>query len=179
MPPEPGVLCAAGCCIADIRYDEARTIERDLAELSAGDIGAVLDDLRAAGEAKLAEAEAHLGEPSASYSADMCYLGQIHNLRVPIERDWPPARLAEAFANAYRQEFGNTLGKIPVILVSLQAAFSASPPGRIERAPQPLNAVPAKPHAHREVHFGEWRETAIYRREALAPGMTVAGPAVI
>lgn len=179
VPPEPGVLCAVGCCIANIRYDEARTIECDLAELSGRNIGVVLDDLEAAGEEKLAEADFHLGSVNASFSADMCYLGQIHNLRVPIQRDWSPMRLAEAFSDAYRSEFGNTLRDIPVILVSLQATISAPPPSRVVRTPQRLRVGKAIPFARRNVYFGKWCETEIYRREDLVPGITLDGPAVV
>lgn len=178
-PPEPGVLCAAGCCIADIRHDEARTVERALDDLEPSDIRAVLDDLRASGETKIKAAGEQLGAPSASFTADMCYLGQIHNLRVAIERDWSPEACAEAFEAAYRQEFGNTLGDIPAILVSLQATISAPPPGRIERTPQPLTPRPAEPSSRRNVHFGEWRDTAIHRRDDLTPGMTFEGPAIV
>jgi N-methylhydantoinase A/oxoprolinase/acetone carboxylase beta subunit len=42
-------------------------------------------------------------------------------------------------------------------------------------------ARPATPKAHkrRRIHFAEWRDTPIYRRGDLVPGMTFAGPAVI
>ena len=179
VPPEPGVLCAAGCCMADIRYDEAQTVERALNDLSSAEVGAILDGLAGAGREKLDAAGGHLGAPSASFTADMCYLGQIHNLRVPIERDWSPEDLSQAFENAYRQEFGNVLAGIPVILVSLQATVSAPPPGQVTRTPAPLEPRPATPGSRREVYFGGWQDTAIFARHDLKPGMTFQGPAIV
>ena len=88
-------------------------------------------------------------------------------------------RLAEAFSDAYRSEFGNTLRDIPVILVSLQATISAPPPSRVVRTPQRLRVGKAIPFARRNVYFGKWCETEIYRREDLVPGITLDGPAVV
>lgn len=179
VPPEPGVLCAAGCCIADIRYDEAKTVERSLDELTSTEIGEVLNQLSELGLAKLKKAGTGLGTSTATFSADMCYLGQIHNLSVPINSDWTPEDLKSAFAKAYRQEFGSVLSGIPTILVSLQVTVSAPPPGKVERKPAPLVISPAEPKSHRNVYFGSWLETAIYAREDLKPGMKFDGPAVI
>ena len=179
VPPEPGVLCAAGCCMADIRYDEAQTVERSLDEITSSEIQEVLNQLSDLGFIKLKRAGTDLGTPTSTFYADMCYLGQIHNLSVPIHRDWTPEDLKSAFASAYGQEFGNVLSGIPIILVSLQVTVSAPPPGKVERRPAPLNILRAEPRSHRNVYFGGWLETAIYAREDLKPGMKFDGPAVV
>jgi N-methylhydantoinase A len=179
VPPEPGVLCATGCCSADIRHDLSQTIERPLNDLPAADLNAALDTLRKAGEARMAESGASLGETQVSHTADMCYFGQIHNLRVPIERGWEPSRLAAAFEAAYRAEFGNTMANIPIILISVQGMAAASPPGRITRQAQDVSKRPAEISTRRPIYFHGWHDTAVYRREALLPGMHFGGPAVV
>ncbi|MDP6707368.1 MAG: hydantoinase/oxoprolinase family protein [Alphaproteobacteria bacterium] len=179
VPPEPGVLCAAGCCIADIRHDLSQTVERAVGDLGEGELDGILRSLREEGEALLAASGAELLEPRVTYTADMCYLGQIHNLRVPIAPGWTPNRLSKAFEDAYRAEFGNTLGDIPAILVSVQGRASASPPGRFRQEPVSAASCPAVPATRRPVHFGGWIDTAIYRRDALEPGMHFVGPAVV
>ena len=35
------------------------------------------------------------------------------------------------------------------------------------------------PTATRPVYFGGWRDTPIYRRDSLLPGMVLAGPAIV
>ncbi len=179
VPPEPGVLCATGCCIADIRHDVSRTVERPLGELGDGELDDMLDELRRTGEAHLTASRQQDVTPDVSYTADLCYFGQIHNLRVAIERGWSAERLGGAFEAAYRAEFGNTLADVPATLVSVQAVVSAPPPGRVVRSPGDVVARPATPARRRPVHFGAWLDTAIYDRRALEPGMSFAGPAVV
>ncbi|MGZ0187473.1 MAG: hydantoinase/oxoprolinase family protein, partial [Alphaproteobacteria bacterium] len=179
VPPEPGVLCAMGCCIADIRNDVSQTMERGLNNLAQAELDTALDNLRIEGEARLAASDVELLDPKVTFAADMCYLGQIHNLRVPIESGWSVDDLKQAFEDAYRAEFGNTLGAIPIIVVSLLGTASATPPVRPTRAPQALVDQPAKPYRRRPVYFGGWAEADIYQRAGLTPGMHFSGPAIV
>ena len=91
-----------------------------------------------------------------SLAADMAYLGQIHSLQVPVEPDWRPQRMAEAFAERYRREFGNTLGDIPVVVVNARTTST----GMRHRAPPAAERAPAQgpvaPIERRPVHFGRW-----------------------
>jgi N-methylhydantoinase A len=183
VPLHPGVLCAMGCAIADLRYDGSQTIEQRLDRVEQGEIGAILDRQAAEGQARLAASGVPLAATRTAHAADMAYAGQIHSLRVPIERGWTPARMAEAFLEAYRAEFGNLLAGIPVMLVNLRTVAtgvrptvaptpaSGPAPGRAAAAPVPISFRP--------VHVGAWHRTPIFRREDLAPGHSFPGPAVI
>ncbi|MBT3398929.1 MAG: hydantoinase/oxoprolinase family protein [Rhodospirillaceae bacterium] len=179
VPPEPGVLCATGCVIADIRHDLSRTLERPAEALTADEIDTVLDGLKQEGEAKMRASGVAMDNPRVSYAADMCYLGQIHTLRVPVESGASPAQLAAAFVDAYRGEFGNVLSEIPVIVISVICTVAATPPGRPKRRPREARPSPAKPAGHRPIYFGGWTEAAVYRRADLLPGMHFTGPAVV
>ena len=57
VPPYPGVLCAMGCAIADIRYDYSQTFEQRLDRADVAQIHAVLQRQRAEGEAQLRKAD--------------------------------------------------------------------------------------------------------------------------
>lgn len=178
LPPYPGVQCALGCAIADIQYDLALTVERRADALEAGWIGETLSGQRAQGEAQLAASEARVDRVTVSHVAEMSYAGQIHPLRVPIEADWTAARMVKGFHEVYAREYGNTLGDIPVVVVSLKTAVR----GERERpvaAPSPLVSTTPQPAAHRPVWFDGWHETAIYDRARLLPGQSFAGPAII
>ena len=85
----------------------------------------------------------------------------------------------EAFEQTYRAEFGNTLGNIEAIVVSLETAVSALPPARARREAVEASQRRATPCSSRPVHFGGWTDTAIYRRSELFPGMCFDGPAVV
>src|SRR5690606_39263819 len=96
--------------------------------------------------------------------ADMCYLGQLHSLRIPVQFDWTLEQWAEAFTDAYRHEYGSTLQDLPVVAVTVRSSISGiRPPLQRQLAPLDENAR-AEPVAHRPVYFGGWMETPIYRR---------------
>ncbi|WP_439495236.1 hydantoinase/oxoprolinase family protein [Bosea sp. (in: a-proteobacteria)] len=178
LPPHPGVLCALGCAVADLRYDLSQTVETPLSEIAPGFIRDVLLGQREDGEARLAGSGTQLDSVAATHAAEMSYLGQIHTLRTAVDPSWDHARMVQAFEEAYRLEYGNILGEIPVVLVGLKTAVlgvRAKPVG----SPSPLERRPAPLRASREVYFGGWRATPIYDRADLAPGMTFDGPAII
>jgi len=179
LPPHPGVLCALGCAMADIRTDFSQTVERPLAEISADFIATVLRRQCEEGSAPLLSSGTKISAVVATYAADMSYLGQIHTLRVPIEPERSIADIEKAFEAVYRQEYGNILGDIPKMLVSLKTAIHGQRPKSDAAETPNFEARQATPRAHREVHFGRWMATPIYDRRDLAPGMHFEGPAIV
>jgi len=179
IPPHPGVLCALGCAIADLRYNLSRTIERRISELELAEVRAVLNEQRADGERQFRESEAPAAAVVVEHAAQMSYAGQIHTLRVPIEIDWNLERMAQAFHDVYRAEYGNTLGDIPVTIVSLKTAVSGRRAGLAARKADSIAAVPATSSARRPVYFSGWIDTPIYDRAQLKPGHVFDGPAIL
>ena len=179
VPPYPGVLCAMGCASANVRYDYSRTVERVITEIDPAAVTRIMREQRAEGEAQIRDSEAPVDTLAATHAVDMAYLGQIHAMRVPVEADWPLDRMATAFQDAYRAEFGNTLAGIPVMVINVRTTVEGKR-GRAARQGNGAAAAQApRPHGRRRVHFGEWLDTPIYRREDLKPGMAFAGPAII
>lgn len=181
LPPFPGVLCALGCCMADVRYDFSQTLERELADISAAQFAQILTEQRAAGMAKItaASAELNLDSVQVTHSARMCYRGQIHALRVPVDADTSMAALVDAFEAVYTAEFGNTLSNIPSVVVSIDTVVAARPPLRPPRLGLLPEPGPAPVASRRAVHFGRWHDTPAYERASLRPGMVFRGPAVV
>jgi N-methylhydantoinase A len=179
IPPHPGVLCALGCAIADLRYDLSRTIERRVADLQPGEVRAVLDEQRADGERQFRESDAPAAAVIVEHAAQMSYAGQIHTLRVPIEIDWDLERMVQAFHDVYRAEYGNTLGDIPVTIVSLKTAVSGRRAGLATRKTDSIAPISATASARRPVYFGGWIDTPIYDRAQLKPGHVFDGPAIL
>lgn len=179
VPPAPGVLCAMGCVIADVRYDLSRTIERRAEELGAETIAEILAEQRREGEAKLKAANARVRDVAVTHIADMAYLGQIHALRVTIEPGWAVARIVGAFHDAYAKEYGNTLGDIPTTIVSLKTVVQGTREQVRRSREAPASRAAAEPASRRPVYFGRWIDTPIHRRDALLPGMAFHGPAIV
>jgi N-methylhydantoinase A len=179
VPPYPGVLCAMGCAIADIRYDYSQTFEQRLDRADVEQIHAVLKRQRAEGEAQLRKADAPHSSVEVAHFADMAYAGQIHALRVPIEAGWNAQQLTNAFVAQYRNEFGNALENIPAVVVNLRTRVVGTRGGMARRAARDVQGGVARPIKSRPVYFGGWHEAAIYARSDLLPGMQFDGPAIV
>jgi N-methylhydantoinase A len=179
VPPFPGVLCAMGCASANVRYDLSRTVEKVITELEPAAIAQIMREQRHEGEAQVRGSDAVTKTLTVSHAVDMAYLGQIHAMRVPVEADWPVGRMIQAFNEAYRAEFGNALGGIPVMVINVRTTVEGVRTRATPKTNGAASAAKPKAHKRRQIHFAEWRDTPIYRRGDLAPGMTFAGPAVI
>lgn len=179
VPPAPGVLCAMGCVVADVRYDVSRTLARATASLEAGELDAAMREQEAEGRAKLETSGVAVKSVLVRHFAEMAYSGQIHTLRVAVEEGWDTARIDEAFADAYRAEYGNTLGNIATTIVSLRTVVEGQREHerRVRTTPEPLPAP--EPAARRQVHFSRWWDTSIYKRETLKPGAVIQGPCIV
>jgi N-methylhydantoinase A len=179
VPQYPGVLCAMGCAIADVRYDFSQTLEQRLDRLEPGQIAAILEAQAERGRLQLKANDLPIHDVAVSHVADMSYVGQIHSLRVPIERDWTVGRMRDAFVDAYAREFGNTLGDIPVMVVNLRTiATGKRKVGTATMIAKKGEGTPT-PHQRRKVHVGSWHDAPIYHRDDLLPGHAFDGPAVV
>jgi N-methylhydantoinase A len=179
VPLYPGVLCALGCVYADLRYDLSQTVEKRLDSLADHELTTVIERQCAQGHRQLDESQVPIDGASLTHAADMAYQGQIHALRVPIEAGWGPQRLEQAFLDAYRDKFGNTLAGIPVVIVNLRTVVvglrKPTPLPKAERGP---GGMPV-PVTRRPVYFGGWHDTPVYHRDGLGPGMAFDGPAIV
>lgn len=180
VPLYPGVLCALGCVYADLRYDLSQTLEKRVDRLEAGALDAILARQREQGDRQLKEALVPVDKVTITHNADMAYQGQIHSLPVAIEPGWDSKRLEQAFNDAYREKFGNTLDGMPVVIVNLRTVVVGTRSGSpLPQAPAAGSGTP-QPVSRRPVHFGQaWHDTPVYPRDAFAPGMTLAGPAIV
>ena len=179
VPPSPGVLCAMGCVVADLRHDVSRTVARGTSSFEAAELGGILAEQHAEGEEKIRANAVSVKEVAVRHFAEMAYVGQIHTLRVPIEPGWDAARVSRAFEDAYRAEYGNTMGDIASTIVSLKTVVEGLREHTRRSLPAPDRRPPPDPDAVRPVYFGGWHDTPIHHRAGLAPGMVVVGPAIV
>jgi N-methylhydantoinase A len=186
VPPSPGVLCAMGCVMADVRHDISRTIEQTLPRDGAPSAGRldihrlheILREQRTEGERQLSLDGLEFVDVEVAHFADMSYEGQIHRLRVPLTADPDADRLRAAFVAQYQTEYGTELGELDVVLVNARTVVSGQRAAATSPASAPSGAAPT-PRQSRPVCFGEWVETPIYDREELRPGCELAGPLIV
>jgi N-methylhydantoinase A len=179
IPPQPGVLCAYGCAIADLRYDMSQTVERPVLDLDSQWVAKTLANQSADGAARVAESDVVVDHVSVSHAAEMSYVGQIHSLRVEIQPGWDQGQIITAFEDTYRRQYGNVLGNIPILLVSLITTVRgvrARPVATLCEAPEARAITPTN---WRLVHFDAPIRTPVYQRTELTPGVAFTGPAIV
>jgi N-methylhydantoinase A len=185
VPARPGITNALGCVVADLRHDFVRTLNRPLAALDIGEVHAVLAAQEAEGRALVENAAVAAAAVTASFSADMQFVGQTHLLRVPLPDATPTlAELQSRFEAAYLARFRVALPEIRAALVNLNCSVVGTRPPidlglLLDRGRRGSILADARV-VHRPVWFDTgWRETPVYDRERLPAGAGLAGPAVI
>jgi N-methylhydantoinase A len=187
IPENPGNLSAFGLLTVDVKNDYVRTrVVRD-AELDP----ALLDEVYADLEAEAASALAREGFPDDrrrfARSADLRYYGQAFEVRVAAPAGPPDeafrAEVVRRFHDAHEALYGYCYRddpRHPVEWVNLRVS-GIGPIERPRLTERPAgDGDPSRARTGtRAVCFDGWEETAIYRREGLAPGDTIEGPAVI
>src|SRR6266850_8245185 len=180
VPARPGITSALGCLVADVRHDFVRTINQGLLRMDVAEARAILAAQIAEGRRLLATEGVEVETVTVQHQADMQFVGQTHVLTVPIARiDFTREELAETFERAYFDRFGVELREMRALVMSLRTAVI----GR--RRPIALDGLggvttPGGPTGKRRVWFDNtWEETPIYRREHLAVGTTLEGPAIV
>jgi N-methylhydantoinase A len=190
IPPTPGILCALGMLVADLRHDLVQTrlaAHRDLSPAAA----------RAVFEPMLAEARRLLDADRVpddrrriDMRLDMRYVGQSYELPIPIAgfsgEEW--GALVPAFHAEHAHRFGHSDPAAPVEIVS----FGVTATGLIDtpELPRPPRGGPNPPEealsGGRRAYFeavdgrnGGWAECPVWRREALLSGNRIAGPAIV
>ena len=183
IPASAPVLSAYGMLSTDIKYDFFRSYPVSLDRMDLNELRAILDDLGAQGQDKLA-AQGVAGEAvEIHYSADMRYLDQIYEVTVPLPAPALTdsefvALLTSNFHRRYQELYSYSQQDQEVRLVTLRVAAVGKLPriAQLERAGA-VNA--ASPIGSRRVYLGEWREAPTYAADSLPAGAEIAGPAVL
>jgi 5-oxoprolinase (ATP-hydrolysing) len=177
MHPLAGVLSAYGIGLADVTVMKQRAVEallddRALAELNAP-FAALASDAR---DALIAQ-----GVTDADITIDrrvaLKYEGTDSTLQLPVATT--AAQLTSLFLDQYELRYGFLMPQRRLVVesISAEAVGSNRTESWAETPPAPLQ--PAAPIV-RSVFFGEqWQDTPFFDREALRPGDTIVGPAVI
>ncbi len=181
LHPLAGLLSAYGIGHAAASWDGQRDagrarLEAGAAPLPAG-IAGHFDALERAGRAALA-AECP-GVPLATARwLDLRYRGSESalSLREPGDRDW-----ARAFADAHRARFGYLRPERDVEITTARVRVTAAGAEAAPAVAAVRALAPPPPLRRARVCFGrEWRDgVPVHRREDLAAGVRIAGPALV
>jgi N-methylhydantoinase A len=181
LPPAPGAFSALGLVACDLRRDYSRTFYADVGTADPVLLTDTVAAMEASGLAMLADAGIPPECQVLQRSADLRYPRQAYELTVPLEDGAIDAdslgRLMQTFHRRHQQTYGHANPATPVQMVNVRvAATGRLPPIRLVQ-----QSGGAKPVVPREAWFPATGPVScqVYWRDALRPGDTLAGPAII
>lgn len=182
VPRYPGVLCASGLLSAHTEHEASIAYIRPLASADTQDILRVFDDLGKDCAARMRKEGVAENAVATHCFADVCYIGQAHHLEVPLDRADPARmleRLYEDFRVAHDRIYGHST-RSAARLVNLRVVQSAV--NSVPAEPPPTEKREASRKGNRDILLegaSGFVSAAVYDRDALAAGQTVAGPAIV
>ena len=189
VPPDPGNLSAFGLLTVDVRNDHVQTAISRHADLDVDRVRSVFASLEDDARAALDGEGFPRDRQRVQRSADLRYVGQAFEVRVPVaDGDLDAAAVdqtCEGFHAAHRMLYGYDFAEDPrqaVEWVNLRVS-GIGPirrPDLVELSPADGDVTDRAVTGTRPVFFDDdWVETPTYDRPRLAPGDVVPGPAVI
>src|SRR5262249_51407569 len=179
VPPSPGVLCALGLLVADVRTELSRTALRRTDKTTPADLAAMFADLTERAREWARRGGLPMEQVSLARSIEMRYARQNHELAVPGGHRATPAYLARRFPQAHRPALGYASPEEPTELVTFRVTATL-PVARPAIAGAFETGEPSR--GARAVYFESTKgfvETSVLERRRLAAGRSIAGPAVI
>ncbi len=187
VPCNPGILCAMGLLLADLRADFAETRMLELSAVIIEEVEAIVAGLRRRCEAWFVNERIEPNARRVTLSIDMRYAGQNYELSVPLPGGpVTPATidvLTAGFAAAHQRLYGFVADDEPMQLVTFRAEAvgivqKAELRSKVDMGPDPGNAE----FGRRDVWLHEARgfvSCPLYDRDKLAAGNRINGPAII
>lgn len=173
IPRYPGVLCALGLLVADIRVDHSLPILMPANRGVIARLRAIQSELLAKGRDDLREEGVSDEDMHFEMTLDMRYVGQSHELNIPFAVD-----VIEDFHNTHEQTYGHALNDKPIEIVNMRLRAS----GAVEK-PE-IFAEPHENKSPKKALVGTkpspiGGKMTLYQREDLPIGAEFTGEALV
>jgi N-methylhydantoinase A len=187
FPPGAGVMSAFGLLVSPLAFETARTRRIALAALTPTLLAEGFAPLIAQARGFLERAGVPAGAIAVRLKLDMRYVGQGHEIEVPLPdgQDWPALR--RDLSGLFKAEYGKTfpLGVLdePIEVLGWKAEAIGPEPELGARFGLDGAAPGGGPLKGRRPAFfpeaGDYLDCPVYDRYALRPGEAIAGPALV
>jgi len=184
IPREASVLSALGFLSSDVRHDFSAPVGRPVPVLTPAALAETFRALEDKARALL-ESEGFAGQRVRIVRVLDCrYHRQVFSVEVPVETGdlgapdlgWLVAKFEHAYRELYQHVHPGVAGFVDTCRI---AAFGVQPALELkERVAGPADPAPAR-RGERRIYAGTWMGAPVYWFDDLAPGMCVAGPAVV
>ncbi len=182
-----GVMSTVGFLAAPLAFDFVRSAPGRVEALDWARANALLAEMQAEGQALLADSGVPVGAIVHRRQADMRYVGQGHEIRVPLPAGelgpHDTAAITAAFERVYRELYGRLGPPVPIELINWRVIASGPPPElRLQTSAGPSADAQTALKGRRAAYFSElggYHDTPVYDRYTLAPGARFDGPAIV
>lgn len=187
VPRNPGILCAMGLLLTDLRADFATTRLHTLAPAALPDMANAFRALRQRAEAWFDEEGIAADARRIMRTVDMRYAGQNYELPIALPDDDVGAgtldALADGFAAAHQRMYGFVAEGEAMQLVTFRVeATGVVPKATLHTHPDAGPDASGAVIAHRDVWLPEADGAVacpIYERDRLRSGNRIVGPAIV
>ncbi|MGH9822540.1 MAG: hydantoinase/oxoprolinase family protein [Blastocatellia bacterium] len=187
-PLGAGVGSTFGLLVAPLAFDFVRSAYSTLNDLDWEYANALLDEMSREGRALLEASGVSGSDISFQRSADMRYVGQGHEVSVPLPENALDSnktpQLVAKFEEIYRSLYARNGPDVPLEVVNWRVIVSGPSPVLKLRAssarasPDQLDSVKGSRLAYFP-ECGRYVDTPVIDRYALTPGATFSGPAIV
>lgn len=185
IPAGAGVGSALGFLLAPVAYEIVRSRPQVLAELDHELVNRLMEEMRREAE-EVVRQGSDARDLIETRQAYMRYAGQGHEIPVdlPVARYDASHRASfrSSFEAAYARLYGRAIAGVGIEVLSWTLTVSA-PAAPAPAKPSRPRKTPAPPSVARQSFFDPESagraDAPVFRRESLAPGMRIEGPALI
>lgn len=186
VPPTPGVLSALGLMLAPSRHEAMASYDVPAAGAGVADMAKIFAGLDRECRRRMRVDGIDPAASNTEYFAEMRYVGQSHELEVPlggVVHEGLAAAAQAAFHKLHGQTYNHSDANAPTEFVALRAVHQCpSPESRLLAAQQADPAAPPPQPSFRPVCLAAeagYRDVPVYQRQALPVGFELAGPAIV
>ncbi len=186
VPSGPGLLCALGLLVADVRSDFSLTRMMNVDTSGPKDLNIVFAEVEAEATAWFDREQVDADKRRIERAIDMRYVGQSHELTVAVTGDKFTVNNLSTLLPAFREEHERVYGyapDAPIQLVTYRVTARAgvtSPPSIGERGT--AASLEAAVTGSRQTYFAEsggFVDCPVYDRDLVPPGAQIGGPAIL
>ena len=182
VPNAPSAFSAWGMLGADVADDHSRTRIALLDEVPPAELDAVFREIEAHAVASLRRQGVPDGEAVLLRRLELRYLGQEHALPIDVGGGIDVPAIVESFGDQHEARYGHRMdARVQVLNVRVRAVGGAARPALREIPRRGRGEPRPTPGSRRAWCFATRRMTrfAVLRRNDLAAGDTIEGPALI
>ena len=182
VPNTPAGFSAWGMLSADVVDDFSRTHIALLDEVPAAELDAAFREIEEDATASLRRQGVARGQATLLRQLELRYLGQEHALPVDVGGTIDVAAIVRSFADQHEARYGHRMdARVQILNIRIRAVGRTAKPPLRELPRREATASAPTPGSRRAWCFATRRMTrfASWRRQDLAAGDTIAGPALI